>query len=703
MANKEIKQTIRLEGEQEYNAALRAAQRNLKTLRSELKAETAELGANATAQQKNETRARSLQKQIAEQEKVVETLRKALDEAKANYGDNEVVVAQWEQRLNNARATLGNMRNELDTLGQSFGEVHEQTAAGVVATKSFADAVESIASVGDSVSTAIENIFTGMVDTVRDIVTDLWDLISETAARADNYTDVAGYWNTDPAKIQQWSNALSACDKDLASFQHIVTRLNLGGKDKEIAEMLGISSVNYEDQWEYAIAVMNRLNELQKGEGVPDNFWEKVFGEKKSLEAMEIVNAWDSILDKLALYDADNGGIGLTSEGIEKYAQIHEEIHKAQTSWDALKDSVAEGFADVTLNIMANVNGALEALNDILKADTAEEREEAVKKLEQNLTELFGKVADAIKAGVETLSTVGEELANSDDPVVSAIGKILKDLTDAFQWLVDHQDAVKTALETIFGVWLVGRLASIAGKLTSIIAQIETIKAFSLINGTGAAAGAAGAGAGGAGAAGAGAAAGGGGLVGAGLLAGIGLLFAKATEYRQKYGARGSVEAIDNAAEGNDELKDAFSDFIKTQGELEEAMMNAGTVSDEEADRLAEQADEAAKRFYSFDEAGNMMHTYSDWRQENGLGNMDWVMPDSMFGSRDEVADEVAGVTSSVDDVGTKIDATKDEVVRVARENARWYASHVGTLRVVLDGQVVGRVVGAGIAHDAVE
>ena len=508
MANKEIKQTIRLEGEQEYNAALRAAQRNLKTLRSELKAETAELGANATAQQKNETRARSLEKQIAEQEKVVETLRKALDEAKANYGDNEVVVAQWEQRLNNARATLGNMRNELDTLGQSFGEVHEQTAAGVVATKSFADAVESIASVGDSVSTAIESIFTGMVDTVRDIVTDLWDLISETAARADNYTDVAGYWNTDPAKIQQWSNALSASGKDLESFQQIVTRLTLGGKDKEIAEMLGISSVNYEDQWEYAIAVMNRLNDLQKGGNMPDNFWETVFGEKKSLKAMEIVNAWDSILDNLATYDGDNGGIGLTSEGIEKYAQIYGEIQKAQTSWDALKDSVAEGFADVTLNIMANVNGALEALNDILKADTAEEREEAVRKLEENLTELFGKVAEAIRAGVETLSQVGEELANSDDPVVSAIGKILKDLTDAFQWMIDHQDAVKTALETIFGVWLVGRLTAIAGQLTSIIAQIETIKAFSLLNGTGTAAGAAGAGAGGAGAAGAGAAGG---------------------------------------------------------------------------------------------------------------------------------------------------------------------------------------------------
>ena len=92
MPGKEIKHTIRLAGEKEYSQALREAQRNLKTLRGELKAETAELGANATAQQKNEARAQSLKKQIAEQEKVVETLKKALAEAKRDYSDNEDVV-----------------------------------------------------------------------------------------------------------------------------------------------------------------------------------------------------------------------------------------------------------------------------------------------------------------------------------------------------------------------------------------------------------------------------------------------------------------------------------------------------------------------------------------------------------------------------------------------------------------------------------
>ena len=115
----DIKRRIVLEGEKEYNAAIKEAQRNLKTLRSELKAETAELGTNATAQQKNETRAKSLQKQIKEQEKVVKTLQTALEAAKEEFGDNEEVVAKWEQKLNDARATLANMKNDLEGTNQA--------------------------------------------------------------------------------------------------------------------------------------------------------------------------------------------------------------------------------------------------------------------------------------------------------------------------------------------------------------------------------------------------------------------------------------------------------------------------------------------------------------------------------------------------------------------------------------------------------
>ena len=127
---KEIKQKIVLSGEKEYSQALKDAQRNLKTLQTALKAETAELGANASAQDKARVKAASLKEQIAEQEKVVATLSAALGEVKEKYSDNEAEVARWEQKLNNARATLAGMKNDLAGTGEGFQAAEKGAAEG---------------------------------------------------------------------------------------------------------------------------------------------------------------------------------------------------------------------------------------------------------------------------------------------------------------------------------------------------------------------------------------------------------------------------------------------------------------------------------------------------------------------------------------------------------------------------------------------
>ena len=100
MAEKSVGARIELKGEKEYSAAIKEAQRNLRVLRSELKAESAELGKNASEQDKNAAKAKSLKQQIQEQEKIVETMRAAMEAARREYGENSEAVAGWEIRLN---------------------------------------------------------------------------------------------------------------------------------------------------------------------------------------------------------------------------------------------------------------------------------------------------------------------------------------------------------------------------------------------------------------------------------------------------------------------------------------------------------------------------------------------------------------------------------------------------------------------------
>lgn len=716
--NKEIKHTIRLDGEKEYSQAIREAQRNLRTLRSELKAETAELGANATAQQKNEARAKSLKAQIAEQEKVVETLKKALNEAKRDYGDNEDVVQKWEQKLNDARTTLANMQNGLSETENAMRGASSATAEGVTATKSFADALGSIASAGESVSGAIEGIFTDMISGVRDAVVELWGAISDTAAKANNWSDIAGYWNTDPANVEKWARAVEASSNSFSDLENVVTRINLGGKGKEITEMLGVSDVNYSSQWDYAMAVMDRISELSQSGNLPENLWETIFGEKKSTKVMDLVNDWDTIREGLTTFDADNGGFGMGAEDLQTMNDLDVQISTIEQKWIALKDQMTEGFGTISADLLVNVSGGLDALNEYFNADSEAAREAALAKFRKNITEFFRKVGKAIRVALEQLSQVGDELSRSDDPVVSAIGNLMKKLTAALSWIVNHQEEVKGAFEAIFGVWFLAKLAMVSGKLASIVAQIEVIKGFKgLSTGTAVAEGAAaeGAAASGGGAA----AAGGGALVAkAGVLAGTAYMFAKGAEYRREYGPIGSEDAIEAGTHQSDELRDAFIEFVDSQAELQKLIEDGGAYTDQQAEEIANRATAASENLYSFDDATNLMHLYSDWRDAQGLGNMDWQLPGNMIDVEKLVNDSTGAVLDKAETLlggGTNQNGVQ---TGLSSEDAGFFKGlpgllrqalfgHIGSLKVTMDGQEVGRIVtpyvSANIARDATQ
>jgi uncharacterized coiled-coil protein SlyX len=482
MAN-EIKQKIVLEGEKEYSAALKNANRNLKTLRSELKAETAELGANATAQQKNETRAKSLQKQIAEQEKVVKTLTTALGEVREKYGDDEDAVARWEQRLNDARATLGNMRNELTNLGGSLDSVSQgmasagaTTAETVVATKSFADALGKVGDIGGTVSDKIETAMQSMLSKITEAVQAVYGSIVDLAARSNNMVDLAGYWNTDVATIQKYAGAVRAASGDLGDLNDLVTKINLTDSEK-IAELTGVSDANYEDKWKYAMAVLDAINEMPAGDRM--SITEQIFG-KGSNKAKDILNDFSTLKDNLDVFDGENGGFGLKEEDIKKMSDLYDTINAIDEKWSRLKDSMMQKlFGDIVIQVSGNVNEILDALNEYMKAETQEEKDAAFKKIEDNIVKAFEAIKAGIEKGVELLNKLAEDLKESDNPTAQALGNILGGLVDALQWLTeDNMKNVIKALEIFIGFWAGARVMKIVGTIASLAGNLKTIQAF---------------------------------------------------------------------------------------------------------------------------------------------------------------------------------------------------------------------------------
>lgn len=472
----QIKQKIVLEGEKEYSGAIKEAQRNLRTLRSELKAETAELGKNATEQQKAEVRTKNLQKQIAEQEKVVKSCRAALEEVRQKYGDNAEMMAKYETRLNNARATLANMRGELEDVGDAFSAAGQEAGQSMVETHSFAESIQSLGDAAGAVSTAIEGLFGGMIRTCKDAIGEVWGSVTELAGRANAWSDLAGYWNTSADEIQKWYHSVEGTYNKFEDLNNAVTRIVMGDQ-KKIAEATGVSSAAYEDQWQYAMAVMDALSKMDYKSRV--DAMGEVFGEKRATKVMDLVNDWEKIVALRERFDAGNGGLGMTAEQMDDMAAIAEQVAQIEQTWVAFKDSfIAGAFGKLTLELGGNAQGMLDALIDFMDAESEEDREQALKDLEENMTQFFTRLGEAIGAAAAALDDVGGEMAGSENGTVAAVGRLLQTLSGMLEWFTDENniDSVVHGFEALAAVWAGAKMISAVSTLASLAAHLTTIR-----------------------------------------------------------------------------------------------------------------------------------------------------------------------------------------------------------------------------------
>ena len=471
----DIKQRIVLDGEQEYNRALAEARRNLKTLRSELKAETAELGANATAQQKNEAKVKSLQKQIKEQEKVVKTYQEALAEVREKYADNEDAIAKWEQKLNDARTTLANMKNSLEDTGKGMEKIGDSAQLSVIAANSLADSLGKVADAGSMISSALEEAFKGIVGRIKDTISEVWESVIDLAARSNNIVDLAGFWNTDPTKIQQWAGAVSYASASLEDISNLVTKINAADA-KKVAELTGVSNENYEDQWEYAVQVMNAMSEMTTENR--NNAAFEIFGGRQATKAFDLLNDWETVLEHLDQFDAENGGYGLTEEQLQNMSDLYDKVNGLKQSWQSLKDmATVELFGDLSLNVTGNLQNIVDAFKEYFDAEDDAGRAAALQKIKDNIVEIFTNIRDAINEGLSMLGKLAEELKSSDDSSVRALGEILDKIVQALQWFADpaNWQEVVRAFEAIIGVWATGKITAALGNIGRFAGGVGTI------------------------------------------------------------------------------------------------------------------------------------------------------------------------------------------------------------------------------------
>lgn len=141
-ARYDIGPKIGIDGEKEFRAAIRSSYNALRTLGTELQVASSEFDKNDKSQKNLTAQNKILNKQIKQQEELLVTLNKGLEESKNKLGENHEHTEKWQQSVNRQTAKLNKLKQEVKSNNTAMSE----GALGALGLK------KNIDKVGDSAS-----------------------------------------------------------------------------------------------------------------------------------------------------------------------------------------------------------------------------------------------------------------------------------------------------------------------------------------------------------------------------------------------------------------------------------------------------------------------------------------------------------------------------------------------------------------------
>lgn len=187
---------IGIDGEKEFRQNLNSISQQLKTLGTEMKAVTSAFDANDKSQENLANQSQVLTEQLSLQEKRIEEIQKALDHARANYDENSNEVQRWQQAMNNAVAELNKTRSQLSKVQSEMDGTEDSTKDLTDALNDVGGASEKASGGLSSMTVAMGNLISSGIQAaasaLADLVSSLWNLDEST----EEYRRAQGRLNT---------------------------------------------------------------------------------------------------------------------------------------------------------------------------------------------------------------------------------------------------------------------------------------------------------------------------------------------------------------------------------------------------------------------------------------------------------------------------------------------------------------------------
>ena len=157
MAVRTIGTDIKLTGEKEFNDGMKSINSNLKTLRSDMAAASAQFEENADSVEALTAKNQILQESVDQQRYKVDALKQMHQKMVDTYGEDSAAADKYKQQLNNAVFALAKEEKALKQNEAALEDAKAATAAAENAAEELADAAEEVADSAEHAADELED------------------------------------------------------------------------------------------------------------------------------------------------------------------------------------------------------------------------------------------------------------------------------------------------------------------------------------------------------------------------------------------------------------------------------------------------------------------------------------------------------------------------------------------------------------------
>ena len=474
------------EGEQEFKKALNEINQAYKVLGSEMKLVQSQFDKNDNSVEALTARNETLNKQIDAQKDKIATLKAALDNAAASFGENDKRTQAWQIKLNNAEAALNGMERDLKKNNDAIEEASSEFKDAEKAADKFGDEIkktgketeqagdqfekvgEVLKTVGKAMAATAAAIGAGAVAAGKKI----WDMANETAAAGDTVDKMSQKLGLSAKAYQEWDYVLSQSGADIesmgAGFKSLTNLVDkaTSGNDAAAAsfEKLGISTkelkdMSREDIFALTVKRMQEMGDTTERAALANTIFGKS-GQGLAPLLNQTAEATQELMDK-----ANELGFVMSDETVDASVKFTDSMDTLKRTFEGVKNSITSellpGLTSITDGLTLLLTGS-DGAKDKIKTG-ASEIVTAIKEAIPQATEALKTVLDVIgELAVDLLPDLLNLLVDVSTQLFTslseALPEILPVLFDALFSLLDTllTDGLPTLLESLMKV--VGKL-----------------------------------------------------------------------------------------------------------------------------------------------------------------------------------------------------------------------------------------------------